>query len=314
MQFPIFKRTNKLERIFILSALVVIGLIIGSVIGVIFPFVTGQDVTSLSSLRFMQITSQIFTFVLPPMLYAMLVKEEPMTALGLKKVTYHWFVIGIAMMYAILPLNNIFAEWNAGLKLPESMSGIEEMMRSMQESATELTERMLNVNNIGGLIINIIMIAGLAALGEELLFRSIIQTSLIKICRNAHIGIFLASAIFSFIHFEFYGFIPRLVLGLLMGYMFYYSRSIWVPMAMHFVNNGTAVVLYYLNNIGIINVDVDTFGQTGVLPLIMSIVIMIALFWLAIRRTRNENENENENENDNDDDNDDDDDNDNDNE
>ena len=80
MQFPIFKRTNKLERIFILSALVVIGLIIGSVIGVIFPFVTGQDVTSLSSLRFMQITSQIFTFVLPPMLYAMLVKEEPMTA------------------------------------------------------------------------------------------------------------------------------------------------------------------------------------------------------------------------------------------
>ena len=314
MQFPIFKRTNKLERIFILSALVVIGLIIGSVIGVIFPFVTGQDVTSLSSLRFMQITSQIFTFVLPPMLYAMLVKEEPMTALGLKKVTYHWFVIGIAMMYAILPLNNIFAEWNAGLKLPESMSGIEEMMRSMQESATELTERMLNVNNIGGLIINIIMIAGLAALGEELLFRSIIQTSLIKICRNAHIGIFLASAIFSFIHFEFYGFIPRLVLGLLMGYMFYYSRSIWVPMAMHFVNNGTAVVLYYLNNIGIINVDVDTFGQTGVLPLIMSIVIMIALFWLAIRRMKkndNDDDNGNDNGNDNDNDNDDDDDNDN---
>ena len=303
MQFPIFKRTNKLERIFILSALVVIGLIIGSVIGVIFPFVTGQDVTSLSSLRFMQITSQIFTFVLPPMLYAMLVKEEPMTALGLKKVTYHWFVIGIAMMYAILPLNNIFAEWNAGLKLPESMSGIEEMMRSMQESATELTERMLNVNNIGGLIINLIMIAGLAALGEELLFRSIIQTSLIKICRNAHIGIFLASAIFSFIHFEFYGFIPRLVLGLLMGYMFYYSRSIWVPMAMHFVNNGTAVVLYYLNNIGIINVDVDTFGQTGVLPLIMSIVIMIALFWLAIRRMKkNDNDDDNDNDNDNDDD------------
>lgn len=288
MQFPIFKRTNKLERIFILSALVVIGLIIGSVIGVIFPFVTGQDVTSLSSLRFMQITSQIFTFVLPPMLYAMLVKEEPMTALGLKKVTYHWFVIGIAMMYAILPLNNIFAEWNAGLKLPESMSGIEEMMRSMQESATELTERMLNVNNIGGLIINIIMIAGLAALGEELLFRSIIQTSLIKICRNAHIGIFLASAIFSFIHFEFYGFIPRLVLGLLMGYMFYYSRSIWVPMAMHFVNNGTAVVLYYLNNIGLTNVDVETFGETKLLPLLISIAIMVALFWFAIKRMKND--------------------------
>ena len=298
MQFPIFKRTNNLERIFLLSALIVIGLIIGTVIGLAYILITGESPMDLNSLRFTQISSQIFTFVLPPILYAMLVKEEPMTALGLKKVSYHWFVIGIAMMYAILPLNNIFAEWNAGLKLPESMSKIEEMMRSMQESATELTERMLNVNNIGGLIINLIMIAGLAALGEELLFRSIIQTSLIKICRNAHIGIFLASAIFSFIHFEFYGFIPRLVLGLLMGYMFYYSRSIWVPMAMHFVNNGTAVVLYYLNNIGIINVDVDTFGQTGVLPLIMSIVIMIALFWLAIRRMK-KNDNDNDNDNDN---------------
>ena len=304
MQFPIFKRTNNLERIFLLSALIVIGLIIGTVIGLAYILITGESPMDLNSLRFTQISSQIFTFVLPPILYAMLVKEEPMTALGLKKVTYHWFVIGIAMMYAILPLNNIFAEWNAGLKLPESMSKIEEIMRSMQESATELTERMLNVNNIGGLIINLIMIAGLAALGEELLFRSIIQTSLIKICKNAHIGIFIASAIFSFIHFEFYGFIPRLVLGLLMGYMFYYSRSIWVPMAMHFVNNGTAVVLYYLNNIGIINVDVDTFGQTGVLPLIMSIVIMIALFWLAIRRTRNDNDNDNDNDDDNDNDND----------
>ena len=313
MQFPIFKRTNKLERIFILSALVVIGLIIGSVIGVIFPFVTGQDVTSLSSLRFMQITSQIFTFVLPPMLYAMLVKKEPMTALGLKKVTYHWFVIGIAMMYAILPLNNIFAEWNAGLKLPESMSGIEEMMRSMQESATELTEKMLNVNNIGGLIINIIMIAGLAALGEELLFRSIIQTSLIKICRNAHIGIFLASAIFSFIHFEFYGFIPRLVIGLLLGYMYYYSKSIWVPMTMHFANNATIVFLYYLNNIGLTNIDVEGFGETNIVVLLLSVIATAALFWLAIRRTRNENDDDNDNDNDDDNDNDNDNDNDDDN-
>ena len=90
-------------------------------------------------------------------------------------------------MYTILPLNSIFAEWNAGLKLPESMKTLEEMMKSLQDEATEITEKMLNVNNIGGLIVNLIMIAGLAALGEELFFRSVIQTSLIRICKNAHI-------------------------------------------------------------------------------------------------------------------------------
>ena len=143
------------------------------------------------------------------------------------------------------------------------------------------------------LIINLIMIAALAAIGEELLFRSILQPSLIRVCKNAHIGIFITSAIFSFIHFEFYGFIPRLVLGMLLGYMFFYSRSIWVPMIMHFVNNGTAVVLYYLNNKGITNIDVETFGQTELLPLILSIIVMIALFWLVIRSHNKEFKTEN---------------------
>lgn len=288
MNFPIIKKTNKLERIFILAALLILGLIIGSVIGVIYPLVSGQDVMSLNSLRFMQISSQIFTFVLPPILYAMLINENPKESLGIKNVSYHWFIIGFVMMYAILPLNNVFAEWNAGLKLPESMSRIEELIKEMYESSAVVLEKLVNVNTFGGFVINLIMIAGLAALGEELLFRSIIQTSLIKTCKNAHVGIIIASAIFSFIHFDFYAFIPRLVLGILLGYMFYYSRSIWVSMFMHFVNNATAVVIYYLNNIGVTNVDVETFGQTQLLPLLISIALMAVLFWLAIRRMKNE--------------------------
>ena len=284
MNFPIIKKTNKLERIFILAALLILGLIIGSVIGVIYPLVSGQDVMSLNSLRFMQISSQIFTFVLPPIIYAMLIKENPKESLGIKNVSYHWFIIGFVMMYAILPLNNVFAEWNAGLKLPESMSRIEELIKEMYESSAVVLEKLVNVNTFGGFVINIIMIAGLAALGEELLFRSIIQTSLIKICKNAHVGIIIASAIFSFIHFDFYAFIPRLVLGMLLGYMFYYSRSIWVSMFMHFVNNATAVVIYYLNNIGVTNIDVETFGQTQLLPLLISIALMVILFRLAIKR------------------------------
>ena len=287
MNFPIIKKTNKLERIFILAALLILGLIIGSVIGVIYPLVSGQDVMSLNSLRFMQISSQIFTFVLPPIIYAMLIKENPKESLGIKNVSYHWFIIGFVMMYAILPLNNVFAEWNAGLKLPESMSRIEELIKEMYESSAVVLEKLVNVNTFGGFVINLIMIAGLAALGEELLFRSIIQTSLIKTCKNAHVGIIIASAIFSFIHFDFYAFIPRLVLGMLLGYMFYYSRSIWVSMFMHFVNNATAVVIYYLNNIGVTNVDVETFGQTQLLPLLISIALMAVLFWLAIRRMKN---------------------------
>ena len=203
MQFPIIKKTNKLERIFILTALIVLGLILETVTGVIYPLITGSDPMSLNSLRFMQICSQIFTFVLPPILYALFVKEQPFKSLGFNKSTILWLGIGIALMYVIMPLNSVFAEWNANLRLPETMSELEKIMQEMQELATKTMEKFVNVKSIGGLILNLFMIAGLAALGEELLFRSIIQTSLIKICKNAHIGIFIASFIFSFIHFEF---------------------------------------------------------------------------------------------------------------
>lgn len=283
MQHPIIKKTTKFERLFILLALIIIGLILGTVIGLAYVFITKSNPQDLNSLRFMQISSQLFTFVFPPIAYAFLVKEKPVNALGLKNSRILWFLIGTAMIFAIMPLNSILAEWNAGLTLPESLSALEQMMKDMQESASAMIEKFVSVDTIGGLMLNLFMIAGLAALGEELLFRSIIQTSLIKICKNAHVGILIASAIFSFIHLEFYGFVPRLILGMLLGYMFYFSGSIWIPMLMHFLNNGTVVLIYFLNNKGITNIDVDTFGQTSIPVLIVSIVVMIALFLFSIK-------------------------------
>ena len=288
MRHPIIKNTNRLERLFILMALIIAGLIVSTITSVVVTL-AGSGLTELSILRISQISSQILTFILPPIAYAFLTKENPVVALGFNRLKIHWLLLGLCMIYAIMPLNSVFAEWNANIKLPESMSTLEEIMKNLQEKATEIMEKMVNVDNIGGLIINLIMIAGLAAFGEELLFRSIIQTSLIKICRNAHIGIILASIIFSFIHFEFYGFLPRLVLGLLLGYMFYYSKNIWIPMAMHFANNGTIVFLYYLNNKGVTNINIDTFGQTNTPILIASIIMMAALFYASIKISNKEN-------------------------
>ncbi len=288
MAFPLFKNVSTAERIFLLAALLIVGLIVSVIIGVVIALASG-NISELGILRISQISSQVFTFVLPPLLYACLVKKNPMKSLQFSNAPILYFIIGFVMMYAITPLNNVFAEWNAGLKLPESMAALEEMIKNLQESATQLTEKMLNVNNIGGLIINLIMIAGLAAFGEELLFRSLLQPFLIRICKNAHIGIFIASAIFSFIHFEFYGFLPRLVLGLLLGYMFFYSRSIWVPMLMHFTNNATAVVVYYLNNKGITNIDIEGPAETNIIYVLLSIVMMVVLFWLTIRISTKQN-------------------------
>lgn len=286
MNFPIIKKTNRLERFFILILLLIAGLCFGTAISVVFT--KFLKCNTLDLLRLSQISSQIFTFTLPPILYAIFVKKDPLKSLGFNKVSIKWLLIGLVLIFAITPLNSVFAEWNANIKLPESMREIELLMQEMQAAATSIIEQFVNVDSISGLILNLFMIAGLAALGEELLFRSVIQNSLINICKNAHIGIILASMIFSFIHFEFYGFVPRFVLGLILGYMYYYSRSIWVPMAMHFVNNGTIVFIYFLNHKGITNIDVDTFGKTNLTILILSIIVVIALFWTAIKQFKKE--------------------------
>ena len=123
--------------------------------------------------------------------------------------------------------------------------------------------------------------------GEELTFRGVLQQALTKGCKNPHIAIILTAAIFSFIHFQFYGFFPRMFLGLVLGYMFYATGSIWTSIAMHFLNNGTAVVVYYLDNKGIIDADVDSFGATSnVLLVVLSLVATVAIIVLALRKKK----------------------------
>lgn len=283
MNFPLLKKSTLAERIFIMAALLVAGYILSTVISVIVMIVAKSNyMTELSVLRISQISSQILTFVMPPILYACITKKQPMKYLGFSNIPL-WSLLGVALIFTVMPINSVLAEWNSHITLPASMAKLDEIIKQLSELMQETLEKMVNVSDVSGLIINLIMIAGLAAFGEELLFRSTLQSFLVKKCKNAHIGILITSIIFSLIHFDIYGFLPRLVLGLILGYMFYYSKSIWVPMTMHFVNNGTVVVLYYLNNIGATNIDVDTFGETAILPLILSIIATIAIFWFVAR-------------------------------
>lgn len=293
MNFPLLKKSTLAERIFIMAAILVVGYILSTVIATITLFAAkSNNMTELAVLRISQISSQILTFILPPILYACITKEKPMKYLGFNNIPL-WSLLGITLIFSIMPLNSVLAEWNSNVKLPESMAALDEIIKSLSKLMQETLEKMVNVSDISGLIINLIMIAGLAAFGEELLFRSVLQSFLVKKCKNAHIGILITSIIFSLIHFDIYGFLPRLVLGLILGYMFYYSKSIWVPMIMHFINNGTAVVIYYLNNIGVTNIDVETFGETKLLPLILSIIATVAIFYFTIHSHNKEFKTEN---------------------
>ena len=242
-------------------------------------------------MRIGQGISSIFMFVVPPIVYYFVTrKEHQMRDLGFRGINKPWplfLLVAVALVFVSMPVTTQLGLWNENMKLGPAFEKIEEIIKSLEETAAAATEKLLNTDTIGGLLVNLIVIALIPAVGEELTFRGVVQQGLTR-RMNPHVAILIASAIFSFIHFQFYGFLPRLFLGMVLGYMFYVSGSLWISMLMHFLNNGFAVVVYYLNNKGIIDVDVEHVGQTqSVWLLVASAVVTVGLIvWCWRKRKR----------------------------
>ena len=286
MQFPLIKNASQGAKLLIFILLLIFGLAFSSVLGALF-MLSGDGMNDITNIKIGQVISQVFGFMLPPILYVMLVKEKPFNYLGFNKLQ-PWSLLGIVAIFTIIPFLTMVAEWNDNISLPESMAVLEQKLRYIQELANETTERFMTE---GSLFSGLIIVAALAAISEELLFRSVIQKAFVKICKNAHVGIIITAIVFSAFHGDFFGFVPRFILGLMLGYMFYLSGSIFPSMLMHFANNGTIVILYYLNTRGFINIDVENFGSTdNVLVIALSLIVTVAIF-IACNRLRLKDDN-----------------------
>lgn len=256
-------------RIFLFLIIFLIGTLIGAAVSAL--FVSGGD----TGMKIGQGVASIFMFVVPPIVYYYITsKENRMQALGLRRLSSPWWliIVALALMIVSIPVTTTLTTWNEGMHLGGAFSGIEKWMKELEETAQALTDKMTNVDTIGGLLLNLLFIALIPAVGEEMTFRGVIQQSLTR-RMNPHIAIILSAAIFSFFHFQFFGFFPRLFLGILLGYMFYITGSLWTSILMHFVNNGAAVTLYYLGNIGVIE-DAEHWGETQNAWIIVASAVM----------------------------------------
>lgn len=187
------------------------------------------------------------TFVLPPLVYARVRSKDPLSFLDVRLPTaWILFVLALIIMICAKP----FLEWailvNQQMKLPSFFSTIENWMKYKEIEAEILTKQLLVMNSMEGLMVNLIVIAVIPAVGEELIFRGCIQKIFTQWCNNYHLGIWIAAILFSAIHFQFYGFLPRMLLGALFGYLFVFSKSIWIPILAHFFNNASAVIAAYV--------------------------------------------------------------------
>ena len=261
-----------------MAALTLVAMVIWTV-----AFHGSQTTESLKWLQFMQTMG---TFLLPPILCALIwdAHHRPFHWLKMSQRTdWKLFLIAIAIMICAIPAINLLADLNGRIELPDWLSGIEQWMKDRENDAAVLTERFLQADNVGVLILNIGLMAILPALSEELTFRGTLQ----QILGNKHIAIWTTAIIFSAIHMQFYGFIPRMLMGAMFGYIFVWTGSLWVPVVMHFTNNGLAVLAYYIWGTGGAEksyADTIGAGTTWYLGIISLVITSLGLL-IFYRRT-----------------------------
>jgi len=233
-------------------------------------------------LKYLQTVQSVGLFIVPAFIIGYFMNQNTYVFLGFNvKISTQRAMAAVIIMLVALPLVNYLGLINSTMQLPEWLSGFEQWMKEKEAGAQELTRAFLVMENQGQLIFNIFMIGLLPAIGEELIFRGIFQQIFTDWTKNIHWGIFIAAFLFSTMHFQFYGFLPRLLLGMLFGYLFYWSRSIWIPMLVHFVNNTTAVFAYYFYPEKI-NQEVESFESVPGLEIFL--IFNAAIFALLLYR------------------------------
>ena len=279
--------------------------------GTMFFFEQPLSVNAMKWIQFFQSTAM---FLLPPLCMAYLWSKQPLEWLSLKgynggksassnvgnaenagngKWSANSMVWAVVVMLMALPAINLLAHINQQMTLPAFLEPLEAWMKRQEETAQLLTEQFMQVTTYSGLIINLLLMALLPAVAEELTFRGILQKLLqgtkvaeAQSCKVPHVAIWCSAILFSAIHLQFYGFLPRMLMGALFGYALAWTGSLLAPILMHFTNNAAAVVLYFISlRAGWDMKQIDAIGTNNTLWLgVVSMVITIVGIY-AFRRS-----------------------------
>lgn len=189
---------------------------------------------------------------------------------------YLLIVLGITLGGMLF--NGLLIYWNAQLDLPESMASLETWMKEMELQLMELTKFLTDFQTIPELLTGILVIGVFAGIGEEMFFRGLVQPKMQSYLNSPHWGIWVTAIIFSAIHVQFYGFVPRVFLGALFGYMYHYSGSLWYPILAHIVNNSFTVLLVYFSNQGLIEFDLESTDTVSYPAALFGLLLLIVGF------------------------------------
>lgn len=222
-----------------------------------------------------QTISQIIMFGLSIMLWGKMFEGSAYKFIEIKKKnTPYYILLSFLLVFIVTPFIDGIGLWNNSWTFES-----EQIYRTIEKTSTQIMQGFLMNTTPSGLIINIVVIAFLPAVLEELFFRAAMQKTMISLVKYRFLGILLTSIIFSLLHFQLFSCIPRVFLGLFLGYLYVISQNIIVPIIFHFINNLTVVVGSYLFYSNLIEFDINKLGSVyNPLLFIISILLIGLIF------------------------------------
>lgn len=219
------------------------------VVGFIQLITIGENSTSTSALRILTVVQDICVFILPAIGAAFFVTRLPATFLGIdKKLNIRHLLMASLILIASIPAMDWIVNLNESIHLPESMASFEATLRGLEYAAEQAIKTLLGPSNAINIIISVLIIGLLTGVSEELFFRGAFQNLLCSTRLNKHLAIWITAIVFSTLHFEFFGFLPRMLLGAYFGYLLWWTGCLWLPILIHALNNSMVVVFTQLTD------------------------------------------------------------------
>ncbi len=288
---PIFYTTSASKQLlilfFVLMASFILFAIVSSVGMIAFPKNLDNNTYPIEYTQYLLFVQGLTIMIIPSLVFTFLTNLRPLHSIGVQPIKPLWWILlSVVVIVSIQPLAEVLGVINNRMVLPGFLSGVELWMREAESAASAITVDILKGMQLKNIIANIFIVAIIPAIGEELIFRGCFQKVLGQWWKNPHLAILFTAFLFSAIHFQFYGFLPRFVLGVVLGYLFYWSKNIWVSVIAHFLNNSMALMLYYYYVIygGIDNpLEVPSGFNRPVWMILSGILIFGAAAYLSYR-------------------------------
>ncbi|PWK28502.1 hypothetical protein LV89_00706 [Arcicella aurantiaca] len=287
-----------LSKILILVGFTFVFMTLGSMIGIaFFSYMTGMPLQQVAEFQkhlneyqnmydgvmALQTFSTPLPFIVASLFYWYYIEKQSIHALSFHEAKPLDFVLVALLVIGFMGFDALIIEMNQNMKLPEAWKGLEKAMKNSENATAELTKFLTDFHSISQLIVALVVVAVLAGVSEELLFRGVLQNIVLKATKNPHVAIWFSAFTFSFIHFQFFGFVPRMLLGALFGYLYFWTKSLWIPIVAHIVNNGFTLIMAYLSDMKMVNVDIEDTKSVPLSMALGSLIITILLlrwFWM----------------------------------